>query len=81
VRLRINGDRLRARECGDRVNHRVLVGRILMDDCDVALTAIWNMNQLFRGIPPQGVDARTVLDGPHDFARARIHDDGCIVAT
>src|SRR6266852_5188188 len=47
----------------------------------VATTPLRNVNQLFRGIPAQGVHARAVRDGRHDFARAGINDDGCLVAT
>src|SRR5207248_2497354 len=58
VRHRINGDRLRAGERVDGRNHRVVVGRILVDDCDVALTAIRNVDQFLRRIPSQGINAR-----------------------
>src|SRR6266852_3850759 len=78
VRHRINGDRLRAGERGDSRHHRVLVGRILVDDRDVTLAPIRNVNQLFRRIPSQGVHARAVRDGRHDLARARIKNDGCL---
>ena len=81
MRLWINCDGLRAGERVDRGNRRVLVGRILVDDRDVALAAIRNVNQFFRRIPSQGVNARAVLDGRHDFARVRINDHGRIVAT
>src|SRR2546428_7924837 len=81
VCLRINGDRLRAGERVDRRNHRVLVGRVLVDDRDVALAPIRDVNQFLRRISPQGVNARAVLDRRHDFARVRINDDGCTVAT
>src|ERR1700719_2102986 len=41
VRLWISRDRLRSGECVDRGNRRVRVGRILVDDCNVALAPIW----------------------------------------
>src|SRR6185369_9659139 len=80
VRLRINGDRLRARERVHSRNHRVLVSRVLMDDRDVALGPIRDVDQFFRGIPSQGINARAVRDGRHDFARARVNDHGGRVA-
>ena len=81
MRHRIHRDRLRAGERGDCRNRRVLVGRILVHDRDVALAAIRNVNQFFRRIPSQGVNARAVRDRRHDFSRARINDDGSLVAT
>jgi hypothetical protein len=81
VRHWINCDRLGAGERFHRGNRRVRVGRILVDDCDVALAPIRNINQFFRRIPSQGVNARAVLDGRYDLARVWINDDGRIVAT
>src|SRR5260370_36266195 len=80
VRLRIDTDGLRAGERGDRRHLRVLVGRILMDDRDVPFASIWDENQFLRWIPTQGIDARSVLDGRHDFTGTRIDNDGCLVA-
>src|ERR1019366_1567896 len=48
VRHRINGDCLRAGERGYRRNLCVLIGRILVDDRDVALAPIRNENQPLR---------------------------------
>src|SRR5262245_26324877 len=44
VRLRINGDRLCSSKCIDGRQHSIFVGRILMDDRDVAFTAIRNVD-------------------------------------
>src|SRR5262245_30806198 len=45
VRLRIDRDRLRSCKCIDGRHHRVLVGRILMYDRDVALASIGYVDQ------------------------------------
>src|SRR5262249_23537296 len=81
VRVRINRDRLCAGKCIDRRYDAVFIGRVLMDDCDVALASIGNVDQFFRCIPSQSVNTRAVLDGRDDFARVRINNDGGIVAT
>jgi hypothetical protein len=81
VRLWINCDRLRTSERVYRGNRRVIIRGILVDDCDVALAPVRNVNQFFRRIPSQGVNARAVLDGRYDLARVWINDDGRIVAT
>jgi len=57
VRYRTNGNNLRAGKCGYRINHRILVGRILVNHGDVALAPIWDENQFLGRIRSQGVRA------------------------
>src|SRR5262245_16640478 len=81
VRLSIDRDRLRSCKCIDGRYHRVLVGRILMNDRDVALASIGYVDQFRGGIPSQSVNTRAVLDGCDDFTRVRVNNNGRIVTT
>ena len=71
----VDSDRLRAAHGGNRLDQRVLVGRILVIDRHVAALARRNVDQLLRRVPTQRIDTVAIRQLGDHLAGRRIDRD------